>query len=327
MWTLAHIQWAGIRAIAHTSLYIRTSSWMSPATQPDRIKNYPCRPYLYGCRIFIPKDFQATQEKKTLPLVIRAHGGGFIINCPAADDILARHLADNANCIVVSVDYSKAPQNKFPTAYEDIIAQSLEIIDDPELPIDPSKVFLCGTSAGGNLLLGAAQDSRLRSKVFGVAAIYPVVDFEIDSPTKMASRPDPTVPDFIGERWDSLLSLYLDETHKASLSDVRLSPTRFATRESLPPEILLIGAEHDMFCQEVEVMADKLAGEKPKIEIKDGWKVPGVQYYKAYGQPHAFDAFPAKDQEKEKARVAAKDAMFDCITTWLKDTFSKAITR
>lgn len=299
---------------------------MSPATQPDRIKNYPCRPYLYGCRIFIPKDFKATQEKKTLPLVIRTHGGGFIINCPAADDVLARHLADNANCIVVSIDYSKAPQNKFPTVYEDVIAQSVEIIKDPELPIDASRVVLCGSSAGGNLFLGAAQDLRLRSKIFGVATIYPVVDFESDYPTKMASRPDPAVPDFIGERWDALMSWYLDETHKSSLSDVRLSPIRFASRESLPPEILLIGAEHDMFCQEAEVMADKLAGDKAKVKTQEGWKAPGVQFYKVYGQPHAFEVFPAKDPEKDKARLAAKDAMFDCITTWLRETFSKVNT-
>lgn len=143
----------------------------------------------------------------------------------------------------------------------------------------------------------------------------------------MASRPDPAVPDFIGERWDTLMSLYLDETHKPSLSDVRLSPIRFATRESLPPEILLIGAEHDMFCQEVEVMADKLAGDKAKVETKDGWKAPGVQFYKVYGQPHAFEAFPAKDPEKDKARLAAKDAMFDCITAWLRETFSKPNSR
>ena len=324
MWTLAHLQWDGIRAVVHTSLYVRTSPWMSPATQPDRIKNYPCRPHLYGCRIFIPKGFQENGEKKTLPLVIRAHGGGFLLNYPAVDDILARHLADNANCIVVSLDYSKAPQNKFPAGYEDIVAQSLAAIEDPELPIDPSKVILCGSSAGGNLLLGAAQDTRLRSKLLGVAAIYPVVDMESDCATKMATRPDPTIPDFIGERWASLLDLYIDETQKPSLDDVRLSPVRFATRESLPSEILIIGAEHDMCCAEVEAMADKLAGDQQKATTKEGWKAPGVQFYKAHDQLHAFDGFPIKDPEKEKARVAAKEAMFESITAWLKETFAKA---
>jgi acetyl esterase/lipase len=321
MWALAHVQFACIRAIAHASLYVRSSPWLSPATQPDRIKNYPCRPNLYGCRIFTPKD---AQGKKTLPLVIRAHGGGFVVNYPAADDILARRLADQVNCIVVSIDYSKAPQNKFPAAYEDVIAQSLAVIDDSELPIDKSKVVLCGSSAGGNLLLGAAQDSRLRSQILGVVSIYPVVEFEPSSDAKMATRPDPSVPDFIGKSWDNVQKLYLDEAQKPSMEDVRLSPTFFATRESLPSEILLIGAEHDMFCREIEVMADKLAGDGAKVHSKEGWRAPGVQYYKVYGQPHAFEGFPVKDIEAEKARVAATDAMINGILEWLLKIYSRA---
>jgi acetyl esterase/lipase len=321
MSTLAHVQWACIRALANTSLYIRSSPWLSPTTQPDRIKNYPCRPNLYGCRIFTPKD---DQGKKSLPLVIRAHGGGFVVNYPAIDDILARRLADQANCIVVNIDYSKAPQNKFPAGYEDVVALSLAAIDDPELPIDKSKVILCGSSAGGNLLLGAAQDSRLRPKIMGVAAIYPIVDFESNAKAKMATRPDPLVPDFIGERWDSLQELYLDEAQKPSMQDVRVSPTFFARRENLPSEILLVGAEHDMLCHELEVMADKLAGDEAKVQTKEGWRAPGVQYYKVYGQPHAFEGFPVKDTEAEKKRVAATDAMVDSIAEWLVNIFEKA---
>jgi len=321
MWTLAHVQWACIRAVAHTSLYIRTSPWLSPTTQPDRLKTYPCRPTLYACRIFTPKD---SQGKAKLPLVIRAHGGGFIVNYPAADDALARRLADQAHCIVVSIDYSKAPQNQFPIAYEDAIAQSLAVIDDPELPTDKSRVVLCGSSAGGNLFLGAAQDPRLRSKILGVVAIYPAVDVGVDTQTKMATRPDPSVPDFIGNSWDTIQTLYLDEHHKPSMDDVRLSPTFFATRDSLPPELLLIGAEHDMFCREVEVMADKLAAGTTKSPTKEGWRAPGVEYYKVFGQPHAFEGFPVKDPEAEKARVAATDAMIGSISDWLIGIFARA---
>jgi acetyl esterase/lipase len=70
-----HLKYACIRAIVNTSLYVRRSSWISPATQPTQLKTYPCRPNLYACRIFIPND-HGNQTK--LPLVIRAHGGGFV---------------------------------------------------------------------------------------------------------------------------------------------------------------------------------------------------------------------------------------------------------
>lgn len=321
MWTLAHFQFACIRAFAHTMLYIRSSSWLSPATQPDRIKNYACRPNLYGSRIFTPKDHKG---KTSLPLVIRVHGGGFVVNYPAADDIFARRIADHTNCIVVSIDYSKAPQSKFPVAYEDIIAQVVAVIDDPELPIDKSRVVLCGSSAGGNLVLGAAQDSRLRPKILGTVAIYPTVEFGPTGAEKMATRPDPSIPDFIGSSYDKIPKLYFDENQELDVHDVRVSPTFFANRNSLPPEVLIIGAEHDMFCREAELMADKLAGDQMKVPNKEGWKVTGVQYYKVYSQPHAFEVFAAKDPEAEKARTTAVGDMLNTIARWLTETFTKA---
>ncbi|KAF2825427.1 hypothetical protein CC86DRAFT_371101 [Ophiobolus disseminans] len=133
------------------------------------MKNYPSRPNLDGCRIFIPKD---TQEKTALPLVIRVHGGGFVVNSPAGADALVRRLAGHANCIVVNIDYSKAPQNPFPIGHEDVISQTLAVIDDAKLPIDKSKAVLSGGSSGGNLVLGAAQASQLRPKILGVVANY-----------------------------------------------------------------------------------------------------------------------------------------------------------
>ncbi|KAK3701661.1 hypothetical protein LTR37_015313 [Vermiconidia calcicola] len=323
MWSLEHVQWACIRAVANTSLYVRHSPWLSPTTQPDSVKTYQCRPNLYPCRVFTPRGHNG---QDALPLVIRAHGGGFIVNNPTVDDPIARHLADNARCIVVSIDYGKAPQNKFPAAYEDVIAQSLAVIDDPDLPLDRSKVVLCGSSAGGNLLLAAAQDPRLLSKVVGVAAIYPVVDLTTDGDAKMATRPDASVPDFIGNSYSSITRLLFDAAQKPSSTDTRISPTYFATRDSLPPNVLLIGCEHDMFCHEDEAMANKLAAlsTEAKVNTEAGWRAPGVQWHKVLGQPHAFEAFPAKTPEKEKARTDALDAMYSVISKWLIDVFSNS---
>lgn len=321
MLDLDSVKYACIRTIVNTSLYVRRSSWLSPATQPDQFKSYQCRPNLFACRIFIPREHDGQED---LPLVIRAHGGGFLVNNPAADDPIARHIADHARCIVVSIDYSKAPQNKFPTGYEDAIAQVLAIIDDNELPIDKSRVVLCGSSAGGNILLGAAQDARLRSKLLGVAAIYPIVDMAEAGDAKMASRPDPTVPDFIGDTLPDVLRLYLDPNQMPSLTDVRVSPANFPNRQSLPAQVLLIGAEHDMFCREDEAMATKLVALSGgnKVETQCGWRAEGVQWYKVADQPHAFDVFPAKLQEKEAPRVAATEAMFSFISEWLVSVFA-----
>ena len=339
MWSLQHIQYATIRAVANTSLYIKSSSYLSPSTQPDLFKTYPTRPHLYACRIFFPKSHRESQSqnqsqnqsqkpKSLLPLIIRAHGGGFVVNAPAADDILARRLSDTANCLVVSLDYSKSPQNKFPVAYEDVIAQSLSIIEDSELPIDKSKVILCGSSAGGNLLLAASSDPRLHSKLAGVISIYPVVDFAPGAAAKIATRPDPSVPDFIGESWDAIRSLYLPDSpadDQPSMNDPRLSPAFFSSRRNFPPEVLLLGAEHDMFCSELEDMAEKLAAGRPKVglEGKAGWKAEGVRWYKVLGQAHAFEGFKGKTAEAEEERVKAVDGMVGCMVEWAGEVVVK----
>lgn len=247
-----------------------------------------------------------------------------LVNNPSADDPIARHLADNAHCIVVSIDYSKSPQNKFPTAYEDAIAQILAIIDDEALPIDRSRVVLCGSSAGGNLVLSIVQDSRLLPKVLGVATIYPAVDLAEDGASKMARRPDPTIPDFIGDSYADILRLYLESEQTPSRKDPRVSPAYFAGAKAFPGNFLVIGAEHDMFCFEDEAMADKLAGMVGGVreETETGWKAGGVRWSKVMGQPHAFDAFSAKAPITEASRVAAVDAMYGLLSKWLVGVFT-----
>jgi len=246
------------------------------------------------------------------------------VNNPSVDDPLARHLANTAHCIVVSIDYSKSPQNKFPTAYEDAIAQILAIIADETLPIDRDRVVLCGSSAGGNLLLSVVQDPRLRPRVTGIATIYPAVDLAEDGAAKMARRPDATVPDFIGDSYADIRRLYLSSEQALSLKDPRVSPAYFADREALPGNFLVIGAEHDMFCYEGEAMAGRLAGMVGgnREETGSGWKAGGVQWSKVMEQPHAFDAFPAKAPVTEASRVAAVEAMYGLLSEWLVGVFT-----
>ncbi|KAK4554547.1 hypothetical protein LTR86_008401 [Recurvomyces mirabilis] len=317
MWDLDHWKWAAIRTIVNTRLYVTRSSWLAPTTQPDQVKIYQCRLYVYPCRVFVPRDHDIEAHPK-LPLVIRVHGGGFIVNNPAVDDPLARHLANNAHCLVVSIDYGKAPQNKFPNGYEDVVAQALAIIDDPDLPIDKSRVVLSGTSAGGNLVLGAAQDSRLRGKLVGVNGVCPLVDVEQDAATKIATRPDPSISDFIGDTYDGIAKLYLDGANPPDLRDVRLSPMNFTARKDLPAHVLLIGVEHDMFCREAQDMFDKL-----KRLAEGGNDSQSVEWHQVAGQVHAFENFPIKDSiEKEQKRVEAVEQMYSDIAKWLRRVFA-----
>ena len=92
------------------------------------------------------------EQPTPLPCLVYFHGGGWVIGDLDTHDPLCRSIANKAECIVVSVDYSLAPESKFPVAVMDAY-QSVQWVCDhvEELAIDPARLAVGGDSAGGNL--------------------------------------------------------------------------------------------------------------------------------------------------------------------------------
>ncbi|QIX00184.1 hypothetical protein AMS68_005701 [Peltaster fructicola] len=315
MINLEALPWILLQNLVNGITYAKRSRWITSVDQPDEIKVYPGREHLFGSRIFRPAS-----TNNALPLVIRIHGGGFIMNSPCTDDNAARYVADNVGCNVVSVDYSKAPRNPFPAAYEDLVALSLDIIGDSSLHVNPEQVVLWGSSAGANLALAIAQDPRLRSKIAGVLANTPVVELITPFEAKMASRPDPAVPDFLQTTYSNLLKFYL-AGQDISTKDVRLNPSQFAKRENLPKHMYLTSAEHDLLSRESRLMAEDLAKGAEKQQLDDGWQAGSVKWSLDRGVKHAYEAFPEKDPKAEAARLLAIEATRQNVVSWLKAVF------
>lgn len=303
-----------LRTVFDGWLYVSTSRLFGSATRPDLVKTYPCRPHLYATRIYRPR--QPSAEK--LPLLLILHGGGFVVNNPAKEDALARYLADHANWLVASLDYSKSPAHRFPTAYEDVVEVALAVISDNDLSIDKTRIVIGGNSAGGNLALAAAQDPRLRPHLAGVMGLYPVCDATTFCAEKMATRPDPSVPDMLESSYDDFLKMYIGPQEKFDLSDPRLSPTFFRNRIDLPRHVWLIGAEHDLLAAEAKAMAEKLAKSEgsQRKETEDGWQVGGVKWDLIKGQYHGFDQF-GNGKSKEQQRLKQKDELYRAMVEWL----------
>jgi acetyl esterase len=89
------------------------------------------------------------------------HGGGFTIGSVATHESLCRHLAHLAHCAVVSVDYRRAPEHRFPTAVHDAW-DSLQALRDQaaSLQIDGARLAVGGDSAGGTLAAVVALMAR-----------------------------------------------------------------------------------------------------------------------------------------------------------------------
>lgn len=125
------------------------------------------------CVVFEPKG----SESASLPVLVYFHGGGFVVG-NAGDggvDAVCSRLAVGLDCVVVAVDYPKAPERMFPIAVIDSYEVMSAIAEyRMSLPnrADRTKIMIAGDSAGGNLALvmsylcGKELDGELRPRSF-----------------------------------------------------------------------------------------------------------------------------------------------------------------
>ena len=57
-----------------------------------------------------------------MPVIVYWHGGGWVLADVNVYDAAPRMLSKMLNAVVVSVEYRKAPEAKFPSQHEDAIA-------------------------------------------------------------------------------------------------------------------------------------------------------------------------------------------------------------
>jgi acetyl esterase len=112
------------------------------------------------------------------PTVVFFHGGGWVAGDLDTHDRQARWLAIETGSVVVSVDYRRPPETRFPGAFEDAFAATRDIIARiAEFGGDVKRVGVAGDSAGGNLAACTAiacRDEGIR--LAGQLLVYPVTD-------------------------------------------------------------------------------------------------------------------------------------------------------
>ena len=92
------------------------------------------------------------------PLVIYAHGGGFVTGNLDTDHAHCLRLARDAGCLVVSVDYRLAPEHPCPAALDDVEAAFRYAVENStDLNADRNRVVVMGRDAGAALVAALAQ--------------------------------------------------------------------------------------------------------------------------------------------------------------------------
>ncbi|OBB67825.1 MULTISPECIES: alpha/beta hydrolase [unclassified Mycobacterium] len=92
------------------------------------------------------------------PLVLYAHGGGFVTGNLDTDHAPCVELAKEGGCLVVSVDYRLAPEHPCPAALDDVEAGLYYAIRNcAELKVDVNRIAVMGRDAGAALVAGLSQ--------------------------------------------------------------------------------------------------------------------------------------------------------------------------
>jgi acetyl esterase len=211
------------------------------------------------CRLYRPAGATAT--------VVHLHGGGFVFHDITVHDAVARRLANRSGMAVLSVEYRRPPEHRFPAAPDDA-STAVRWLQGaaPGLGLD-GPLFVHGDSAGGNLALVTAL--RNPGVFAAVALIYPFLDptAGFDSYASAAAAFDPAEAAWY---WRQYAATAQD------LTDPDLAPLLSDQLHTLPPT-LVVTAEHDPLRDEGEELALRLA--------EAGVPVVATRYL---GQVHGF---------------------------------------
>jgi len=116
-----------------------------------------------GVQGSIPVRVYRPRADTPSPVMLYAHGGGWVTGSLDSHDRLCRILANRLAAVVVAVDYRRAPEHLYPAALDDMeSAWHWAQVHAAELGGDGKRFAAAGDSSGGNLV--AALTLRLRAQ-------------------------------------------------------------------------------------------------------------------------------------------------------------------
>jgi len=238
-------------------------------------------------------------DLQTTPLLIFAHGGGFVVGGLEGYDSLCRMLANAIQCKVLALDYRMAPEHRFPTAADDVYAAwHWAYAHADALGVNAQRIAGIGDSAGGNLT--AQATARLRAEglpVAGQGLVYPAGSEKNDTASDKAYASGYLID---RRTMDWFMDNYIDPS--AAPVDERLNlRTAENLGHAIPTYFQL--AECDPLVDEAMLFANALhdAGSDVKMDVYSGML-------------HGFYHMP-------KLFTQAVDARRDTVA-WLKSVFA-----
>ena len=219
--------------------------------------------------------------------LIYFHGGGFVLGGLESHDDICAEICDITGCNVFSLDYSLAPEVKYPEFFLDAI-RFYYFIKNPERPL-----ILMGDSAGGTL--AGFVSNKVRNVAIRPEAqvlIYPDLAGPISVPNKRQFSDAPLLNQDDIQLYHKYAGLPLEK----GLHDL----IRNFEHDNMP-KTLLVSAEIDPLAEDCQVYLESLKRHGCDITFLEG-----------IGLPHGF--LRAR-HGSEKARIIFDEIMKFIIQT------------
>jgi len=238
------------------------------------------------------------------PTVVFFHGGGWVAGDLETHDRQARLLVIETGAVVISVDYRRPPETRFPGAFEDAFSATKDIVDGlAGFGGDAKRIGVAGDSAGGNLAATVAIACRDAGiELAAQLLVYPVTDVagnyaDSKENARFPSRHENAEGYFLSRavmEWFS--GHYLEDKNHGS--DWRVSPLRAKSLAGLAPAIVTT-AWFDPLRDEGKAYADALAAAGVATKYYDG---PGL----IHGYFGLGEASEMARKEAQRARADFK---------------------
>ncbi len=201
-------------------------------------------------RFYTPPDATAP------PVLVYAHGGGWVVGSIETHDPFCRLLSEAAGVSILLVEYRLAPENPFPAGLDDVLAAyEWAAARAGDFGADPKRLLLGGDSAGANLAAVAANRicaTGGAERPVGVMLLYPVTDYPSAGHASYTENATGYGLEASRMRW-----LWKQYAPGVPPDDPNVSPLRIKRVPALPPT-LVATAEYDLLRDEGIEYAEKL---------------------------------------------------------------------
>jgi acetyl esterase len=282
---LAEMREAGVRPFEELSVAeARAASWgyVALAGEPQAVADVRTT-FIPGPTADIAVRIYTPEGDGPRGGIVFFHGSGWVIANIDICDAAVRSLANSTGCVVVSVNYQKAPEHPFPEPFDDCWAATTWVEANADaLGIDPSRLAVAGDSAGGNLAAAVCLKARDAGgpRIVFQALVYPALDRNWDTPSAIENAEGYGLQRET-MRW--FWNHYVPD--EADGDNPLVSPLRAADLSGLPPAFIAT-AEFDPLRDDGERYGERLAEAGVPVIVK---RYDGM-IHGFYGMLGALDA-------------------------------------